>query len=305
MGAFKPGMRFFLKAAIVTFFAAAGGIFLLRSPVLVVTDPSFDTLYGSMRVRLSILESSLALRRRVIPVPVSEKAAPGAAALAVEAAALSPRAVLFPYRYYEGGRRYKEKFPEVPVLILCGEAEKLPPGTGLVPVYTDRETDFYRAGLCAAFLAREGKNGDILVFGDRAVSGGEREAFLEGLRARGFIKNPVYRPPDSEYQNYQDLSCILLTAPASRFFAENRGVPVLLFSWLDPALTPGEVKVVFDDSPWALAVKAVKAAEQGAGEGLLPSRPLVPRGRGGRDSLDVLKGLVREKRPRRPEGAGG
>lgn len=296
--AFKPDRSFFLKAAIFIFLGAAGGMFVLRSPVLVVTDPSFNGVYGAMRIRLGGLERFFALGRRVVPVLVSENAAPDVAALAIEAASPSPYAVLVPYRYYESGRRYKEAFPRVPVLVLDGGGGRLPAESGLVPVHTDRETDFYRAGLCAAFLAREGENGDILVFTEGAMPKGEREAFLEGLRVQGFLRNPVYVGLNSDYQNYQDVSCVVLNGPAPRFLAENRGIPVLLFSWIDPALTPPEVKVIFDDSPWTLAAEAVKTAEQGAEEGWAPSRPLVPRGRGGKDTGRTLNGLVREERPR-------
>jgi hypothetical protein len=299
MKAFKPGWPFFLKAALAVLPGAVAGFFLLRPPVLIVTDASFDILYGSMRARFSGFESSFALGRRVIPVTVSESASPDVMVLAVRAASSSPHAVLFPYRYYEAGRQYKEDFPEVPVLILGNKEGEVPAGEGLVPVYPDRETDFYRAGLCAAFLSREGdKNGDVLVFNDGTMSAGEREAFLEGLRVQGFIRNPVYVGLNSDYQNYQGVSCAVLTGPATRFFAENRGAPVLLFSWLDPALTPLEVTVVFDDSPWALAAAAVKAAEGGGGErGFLPSRSLIPRGRAGKDARRILTGLVREERP--------
>jgi hypothetical protein len=297
MKIFKPRWPFFLKGALIILLAALGGVFLLRPPVLVVTDASFDTLYGSMRARLSGIGSCFVLGRRVLPVPVSEGASPGVVVLAVEAAASSPYAVLFPYRYYEAGRRYKEEFPVVPVLILGGREGEVPAGNGFVPVYTDRETDFYRAGLCAALLAREGKNGDVLVFSDGTMPAGGREAFLEGLRAQGFIRNPVYVGLNSDYQNYQGVSCAILAGPATRFFAENRRIPVILFSWLDPALTPLEVKVVFDDSPWALAVRAVKAAEEGGKTEFLPSRCLIPRGRTGKDTRRILSGLVREKRP--------
>jgi hypothetical protein len=260
--------------------------------VLIITDGSFNSLYGSARTRFSIFGNSAALRRRVITAPVSEGAAPGVVVLAAEAASPSPHAVLCPYRYYEAGRQYKEKFPGVPVLILGAGEGELPAGTGLIPVYADRKIDLYRAGLCAAFLAREGENGDVLVFSGPAMPAGEKEAFLEGLRAGGFTKNPVYAGLNVDYQNYRGVSCAVLTGPAERFLAENRGIPVLLFSWLDPALTPAEVKVIFDDSPWALAAGAVKAVERGAGEGVLPSRPLIPRGRTGKDTRRILDGLA-------------
>jgi hypothetical protein len=296
--AFKPDRSFFLKAAILIFLGAAGGVFLLRSPVLVVTDPSFNGVYGAMRTRIGGIERFFALRRRVVPVLISESAAPDVAALAIEAASPSPHAVLVPYRYYESGHRYKENFPQVPVFVFDSGGERLPAESGLVPVRTDRETDFYRAGLCAAFLAREGENGDILVFSEGTMPNGEREAFLEGLRVQGFLRNPVYLGLNSDYQNYQGVSCVVLNGSAPRFLSENRGIPVLLFSWIDPALTPPEVKVIFDDSPWTLAAEAVKTLEQGAGEKTLPSRPLVPQGRGGKGTRRTLNGLVREERPR-------
>jgi hypothetical protein len=50
------------------------------------------------------------------------------------------------------------------------------------------------------------------------------------------------------------------------FFEGAVTTPVILFSWIDPALTSRAVKVIFDDSPWALAVQAVQAM---SGEGAL------------------------------------
>jgi hypothetical protein len=295
MKPFKPGRFFFLKIALVILFGAVLGVFFLRRPVLIITDDSFNSLYGSLRSWLSRFESSFSLGRRVIPVPVSESAAPEVAVLAVEAVSSSPYAVLFPYRYHEAGRHYKEKFSGVPVLILGSKKGEFPAGEGLVPVYAARETDFYRAGLCAGLLAKEGKNGDVLVFSNGTIPAGEKEAFLEGLKARAFIRNPVYAALDADYQNYQDVSCVVLAGPATRFFAESRGLPVILFSWLDPALTPAEDKVIFDDSPWALAAGAVKAVVRGAEEVFLPCRALIPRGRTGKDTRRALAGLVREE----------
>jgi hypothetical protein len=265
--------------------------------VLLVTDVSFDSLYGPSRAHLGALEGALRLGRRLIPVLIAETAGPDLAAMTVGAVVSSPYAVLFPYRYYDGALRYKEEFPEVPVLVLGGRTGEIAPETGLVPVFTDRDTDFYRAGLCAALLAREEKNGNVLVYGDGTLSGGERQAFLEGLRAQGFIKTPIYLGLNSEYTDFAGVSCAVLAGPASRFLAENRKIPVLLFSWVDPAITPFEVKVIFDDSPWVLAVGAVKTVEEERGDASFPSRPTVLRGRYGKELSEKLESLVREERP--------
>jgi hypothetical protein len=56
---------------------------------------------------------------------------------------------------------------------------------------------------------------------------------------------------------------------------ERPDIPAILFSWLDPALTPADVVVIFDDSPWALAAPAARMAAEGVAEGLIPSKPLI------------------------------
>jgi hypothetical protein len=44
---------------------------------------------------------------------------------------------------------------------------------------------------------------------------------------------------------------------------ENRGdLPIILFSWIDPGFTARGVKLIFDDSPWALAFESAKALQR-------------------------------------------
>ncbi len=66
-----------------------------------------------------------------------------------------------------------------------------------------------------------------------------------------------------------------------------------LFSWIDPRLTPSRVKVVFDDSAWALATQSAVLARQGAG-GMLPSRIWVLGDRvGSREERQFLEAAVK------------
>ncbi|MDR2517779.1 MAG: hypothetical protein LBD13_00005 [Spirochaetaceae bacterium] len=234
---------------------AAIGLFCFRPPVLIVTDAAFASLYGPARITAKRIETSAALLRRVQPVMVDDTAGPDMVAFAVEKAGGSPYCVLFPYRYNEGAGRYAEKFPQTPVFIVGGGQNARVKGTVLVG--TDIMTDLYRAGLCAGIIARNSGR-DVLFFQGEALPEEQREAFQEGLRERGFEKKPKYLSANQDYSDNENIACVVMNGQAAPFLDRNLETPVILFSWLDPELTAASVKVIFDDSPWALAARIVR-----------------------------------------------
>jgi len=248
-----------------------GGIFVYRPPVLIVSDLSFYALYGSDRLRQRQREISAALFRRVIPVTVFEHAGPDHIAMAVADASRRPWAALFPFRYHEGARLYKMNNPEVTVVVIGGRNPK-PPGledTGIIYVRTDVAKDLYRAGVSAAFFAGEQ---DIIIFDDEFFPEDNRASLRELLESRDFAGELEFRTQHMHIHSFDEIGSIIITGPASRSLDENIDTPVILFSWLDPILTPGTVKLIFDDSPWALAPEALRSKSEG--EVLLPSMPI-------------------------------
>jgi len=274
------------------------GMFFLRSPVLIVTDASFYQLYGSQRFRLAVIRNSLELFRRVIAVPVSENAGPDVIALVVEAALRSPRAVLFPQRYIEGARIFNDRHPEVPVLVMWGR-NPLPDifrqESGIVFVRTDNATDLYRAGLSAAILVNEER--DVLFFTDGSLRDQYREAFEDGLLNQGFTNRMVYLDAFMDHVSYIEIGCVIVAGPALRFLERGLDIPVILFSWIDPVQTPRSVRIVFNDSPLALASGALRAfPSAAANEIFVPSRPAVLSARiEERREIRTLRGLIREE----------
>jgi hypothetical protein len=249
---------------------------MLRAPVIVVTDSSFFLLYGKSRTLLAQAEISLRLGRRVLNALVSEGAGSDVIALGVKTYSAAPYAVLFPYSYAESARRYKAESPEVKVLILEGRIR----GTkqdeeGPLLLGTDTGLDFYRAGLIAAGLVKGTENG-ILVYHDETMDEEDKEAFLEGLKARGFEKDPDYLSINADYSSWHQLGCVVINGSAPYFFEKNLKIPVILFSWADPGATPWGVKAIFDDSPWALAAEAVKSAYTPQSAQYLPSKIIFP-----------------------------
>ena len=268
----KPGRRkIYLLLVIFLFFLFTPlFVFMLRSPVLIVTDPSFDRLYGQVRLAREKTELSRELFRRVIPVSVAETAGADLMNIAVEGVSMSPWVVLFPSRYLAGASHYKDLHPDVPVFVVGG-----PRPRGESPLFfvrTNAEEDLYRAGLCAAFLAG---NDGVLFFGDGSVSDFKWDAFREGLRSGDHTGTSGFYNVSSDYSSYSGIGCVVLAGSAAKFLEKNLKIPIILFSWIDPAMTPQSVKIVFDDSPWALAVDAIKNFTLPEEEITVPSRPLI------------------------------
>lgn len=246
------------------------GIFCSRDPVLIVTDMPFTALYGVWRTRIRTIESALILFRPVKPVRVAENAGPDMVAFAVAAAAETPYCVLFPSWYSEGAGRYAEQVPHVPAVVLGGR-NRDPQVKGVVFVGTDWETDLYRAGLCAGILARHEGDKGVAFFEDEELTGEQREAFRGGLREGGFENAPQYLRITETDSDNKDISCAVMQGADLSFFDQNEGASIILFSWIDPGLTAGAVKVVFDDAPWALAPRVVKMVTGNDSGGLVPS----------------------------------
>jgi hypothetical protein len=295
-----------------------GLIFLLRPPVLIVGDGPFVSLYGTSRLRQRQFEASASLFRQVKPVLVADTAGPDLVAFAVEEAYSRPFCVIFPYRYADGGRRYAEQFPEVRVIILdTRPAEISPPpeppaefpDAGVpVTLKTRRREDFFRAGLLAGRISRAGKadspdtGGGILVFMERALSRTDKDALLAGTQKSEAAKLPLFLNAPAEYGGLAEASCAVLTGSAAEFLDRNLKIPLILFSWQDPAMTSRETFIIFDDSPWALAPEAVRLAVRGGEDRKsdISSDIIFPPGRIADKKL--LRDLKRVARLPLPEG---
>jgi hypothetical protein len=269
-------------------FACAALIFAVRSPLVVVSDSAFTALYGEKRVRRAKRAASLRLYRNVTEALVSENAGADLVSLAARSAAESPYCVLFPYRYAEGAAYYAKEHPDVPIAVIGG-AEQIPP-SGIPFIQTDRLADLHRAGALAARLAQaEGTAADtsaappedaapaptrILILQQRDLTPDEQRAFLEGTRAGGLDDSALidYLPPNAGGSIFDEaaFTAVVILGNAAAYLDRGIKRPALLFSWLDPSLTPSSIKAVFDDSIWALAVPAATLARQ-ATSASLPS----------------------------------
>jgi hypothetical protein len=283
-----------LPFLIPLFFLALAGVFFARPPVLIVTDTSFIQLYGSSRFRIRQIRVSLELFRKVMPVEIAESAGSDLTVLAVEGASRSPRAVLFPYRYLEAARLYSGNHPGIQVMVTGGNSSPPVSGATFGFVFTDTALDLYRAGLYAAVLAE--KNSSVLFFYGDTLSDGYREAFQDGLEAGGGNNNPVYISASVDYVSYDNIGCAVLAGPAANFLEKNLNIPVILFSWIDPGLSPRSVKVTFDDSAWALVTGLLGSKASGEGKFAAASRIQVLKGRiGGKMPNNMIRRNFQKK----------
>jgi len=269
-------------------YAIIRGTFLHRPPLLVVTDASFKTLYGPRR--LGKMESMLTNRlfRRIIPVYVDENAQRDQVSMAAEDAFQNPMALLFPHRYMGGAEYYKENHPDTPVFVFSGRNQSSTAKEPVSFVRTDIKTDLYRAGLCAALLAGEG---NILFISDDTVQYELRDIFIEGLLAQEYTKTPNWVRYTNDFSSDSNLSCAVIAGPVGDFFEKRPDTPVILFSWADPDFTPRSVKVIFDDSPYALALKELRlfSLPESEGDIFISSVPTVLKNR--IEEKEVIKKL--------------
>ena len=273
-------------------FGSSKAVYLRRKPVLIVSDSTFSRLYGQNR--LDSMESRMqkSLFRRIITVIVDENAGPDLVAIAIEGVHKSPLVVFFPSRYIEGARHYLRNNPGVPVCVMTTSTQKTSEDEGLIFICTDTALDFYRAGLCAALLAGGSR---VLFISEGNPPDAYREAFLQGLGNQGQLDEVVWAGFYSDNSSEENLGCAVMTGPAVTFLEQNLDIPVILFSWADPAMTPRTVKLVFDDSSWALLPRVIKSLPLEAGQYFFASEPLIIKERiGGGRNFRRLKAFVKQ-----------
>ncbi|MDR2596220.1 MAG: hypothetical protein LBC76_02755 [Treponema sp.] len=259
-------------------FMVPGYFYLSRSPVLIITDLAFISLYGEARIKQESLVSSFILFRRVRIVLVADDASDEIVRIAITDVSSNPFCVIFPLRFIRGARIYREQNPEIPVVILEGRHGNISTnfviGSNLSDYYiykTDINIEFQKAGMAAAAV-NMGKNGKIAVFMDPQIQLQATDAFLQGMN---FFENPpqaLFFNNFIQFSEIPDLSCVVLAGSGVEFLENNEEIPIIFFSWIDPALLPAKTVLLINDSSVAQTIEAVRMVIAGQKEGLLQSK---------------------------------
>jgi hypothetical protein len=252
--------------------------YLSRPPVLIVTDLAFVSLYGEKRVKQEGRAASLVLFRRVHLVSVADDASDDIVRIAVTDASSAPFCVIFPLRFIRGARIYREQNPGIPVIILEGRhgdsSTNSVIGSNLNDYYiykTDINTEFQKAGMAAAALDM-GKNGKIAVFLDKQIQAQATAAFLQGINSFENSPQALFFNDFSQFYEIPGLSCVVLAGSGVEFLENNEGIPIIIFSWVDPLLLQSETALLINDSSLTQSVEAVRMVIAGQKEGLLQSK---------------------------------
>jgi len=255
-------------------------IFIIRSPIVLVSELSFAQLYGSSRLRREAAGVSFGLYRRVINVAVADDIAEDLVQIAISEASSRPYCVIIPLRFAKAGRLYREKNPSIPVIILEGRhAKGTNPSQFAIEnnkndyfLYkTDIDADFYRAGMAAALLDGE-KNGKISVFLDESIQTQAREAFFRALNELNKPLQCSFFTSYSQSYDISELSCLVLAGIGAEYMELKADVPIIFFSWIDLSFMPNDIVLVFNDSPWTQIREAVRMVSKGMTEGQIPSK---------------------------------
>jgi hypothetical protein len=68
---------------------------------------------------------------------------------------------------------------------------------------------------------------------------------------------------------------VVLAGPGVEFMENNTDIPIIFFSWLNPAFSSKDTVIIFDDSPFAQAALAANIALAGKNEAEIPSKIMV------------------------------
>jgi len=304
-----------ITAAVIIALLAVTPLFILniRPPVLIVTEQSFIELYGKERIKDEAFFSSLALFRPVKTVAVANDAGDDIVPFAIAEKSIKPYCVLFPLRFTNSARLYRELNPDIPVVLLEGRSPEnenkaetiLGEDKSEYFIYkTDINDDFYRAGLVIAALnppqnqkddnsiTEEVKNDKIIVFLDRNLTP-MKDVFLRGLYDSGILLETQFFNTFSQYSEQSSLFCVVLAGIGAEFLDKKAGVPVISFTWLNPTMLPEDVVMVINDSPWAQARQAFKMVSAGEKSGLIKSEFLIlDRKKFGKDVIALIRKTI-------------
>jgi hypothetical protein len=257
-------------------------VFYARSPVLLLSDATFSSLYGVNRCRIEVVRSSLALFRRLKLITIADDAGEDIILYALASASKKPFSVIFPLRFARTAKTYREKNPQIPVIILEGRYSAGQVSFALSKtekedfyVYnTDIEADFTLAARASLLLIGEQK-GKIVVFYENHIQKAAKDAYQKVIKT-------VEKPPDVRYytnlnQNsrFSELTSVIIAGSGGEYFDKFSGTPVIFYTWIDPGLVPAEVVMVLDDSPLTQAVQAVRMAVGETKTGTIPSKPII------------------------------
>ena len=300
----------FLIIILVTFSV----IFYLRAPVLIVAEEVFIEIYGAKRLRRESFRNSLLLFRDIKTVVVANDISDDLVPFSVDSVSKQPYCVLFPLRFTNSAMIYHGANPGIMVIILDGrnnnefKINSNPETSNLFKYATDIEADFFRAGVISAAFqlpppeneespVNENQKRHIIVFLESHLNQlyGQKikESFKQGINQHENPPEPLFYTSFSEFTGNFNLSCVILAGSGSEYLDNKSGVPVIMFSWLDPYLTTSDTVLVIDDSPLAQVYQAVKLAESGTENGTIKSEFVISN----RKKMDKnLLSIIRESR---------
>ncbi|MDR2842454.1 MAG: hypothetical protein LBV52_04575 [Spirochaetaceae bacterium] len=248
---------------ITVFFALL--IFVLRQPVLIVTDDYFSAIYGVKREHYKRIEMSVRLYRQIKFVNIAQdNNSAEVVAFAVEDASKHPYFVVFPTRFQNALEQYKKDKPNVRCYVINNLDKSLQETPGVATINSKVELDYYRAGLCAGLLTKipVKDNAGVLTYSlnERILFSDSETSIKYGkeMFVRGVKETAPKATVVTTDQNTSDLSdtyrVAVLFGHTDNILDNNftMETSIIVYTWLDPDYTPPNALITIDDAPLSL-----------------------------------------------------
>ena len=266
-----------LYIPLISFIAFIGiitNLFFFRAPIILVSDIYFSTLYGGAHEQVRRLQATFSILKQIRLVRVLQDTDNLSLSEAVErASSRPPEAVFFPYSYAEAAELYastqKKAGNEMTKTIVLADRNK--PGLGEELCYyvrTDGDIDFFRAGHCAAILARERGGASalmpemtrsIIFIYDADISVTDRKTFITGTEEDVPFTGRIDFASGYDNRNWNSAASVVIHGLAPAFLQSSIDIPSILFSWQDNInYLPSQVKIMVSDSPYYIIPVALR-----------------------------------------------
>ncbi|GMO47541.1 MAG: hypothetical protein Ta2B_29640 [Termitinemataceae bacterium] len=246
-------------------------MFLIRAPVVIVSDEMFTTIYGIKREHYTEMEMSARIFRRIKILRMALDAKPEAVAFAVEDASRHPAFVVFPARYESAIERYVQDNPKTKCFLIADSQRTTANIQGVQIINTNTDIDYYRAGLFTALAVKlptldletdtyeHDPNNTVLYMPLAGEDNPLNTAFYKGLRKKTTDVAVLNYVQDSTDLNRIFKVCVFLNGSMGILRRNNNfNDKIITRSWVDPLFTPPNTIVVFDDSPIVLLPEIAK-----------------------------------------------
>jgi hypothetical protein len=194
-----------------------------------------------------------------------------------------PHSVFFPGRFSDAAQIYGEDIKAqgnqtTKAILIYDSSRELDSHENIIIAINGIEIDYYRAGYSSALLAKDymvkasqKSEGEIVFIYDTQPTTENREAFINGATTAGFTGQTNFAQGRDNLLT-DSVSCFVIEGSSAGILSASPKQPMIVLTWFyNKNHIQTNIKVLIDDSPYALIPKILKANAKNGSTANIPS----------------------------------